>query len=367
MIGLWIAAACLAAGSAALILRGAARASATALADPTVAVYRRALAEIDDLAERDLIPTEERRAAKAEAGRRLLAAADRAEAPVNRHGRPGVLIAAAVIAPLLAVPIYLWVGSPGAKDQPFAGRLAQWRLHPELYQTPELAAALRAIAVERPGDIGPLRQLAALDMSLGDADGAAHALRKALAIAPNQPDLLAALGEILVVKGQGKVGPEAREIFEQALRGDPASPTALYYLGRASIADGDAPAGLERWSRLMGLLSPADPRRAVLAADIAGVQRTGRLAQAADTSPAPAAPMAGMIQGMVDTLAGRLKANPDDPDGWVRLVRAYTVLGEADKRDAALAEARRRYASQPTVLGQLDGATHAPPLGAQAR
>ncbi len=367
MIGLWIAAALLAAGSAALILRGAARASATALADPTVAVYRRALAEIDDLAERDLIPAEERRAAKAEAGRRLLAAADRGETPVSRLGRPGVLMAAAVIAPLLAVPIYLMVGSPGAKDQPFAARLAQWRAHPELFQPPELAAALRAMAVERPGDVEPERQLAALDMSLGDVDGAAHAMRKALAIAPDRPDLLAALGEILVIKARGTVGPDARALFERALKADPASPPALYYLGQASIAGGDTAAGLQHWTRLLGLLSPADPRRAALAADIAGVEQTGRLAEAEDVSPAPAAPMTGMIQGMVDTLAAQLKANPDDPDGWVRLVRAYTVLGETDKRDAALAEARRRYAGQPKVAAELDAALHAPPLNGPGR
>ena len=117
----------------------------------------------------------------------------------------------------------------------------------------------------------------------------------------------------------------------------------------------------------MDLLAPTDPRRAVLAADIAGVERTGHISQVEDSSPAPAAPMTGMIQGMVDTLAARLKANPDDPDGWVRLVRAYTVLGETDKRDAALAEARRRYAGQPKVAGELDAALHAPPLGEQSR
>ena len=309
MIGLWIAAACLAAGSAALILRGAARASATALADPTAAVYRRALTEIDDLAERGLIPPEERRAAKAEAGRRLLAAADRAETPVSRVGRPGVLIAAAVIAPLLAVPAYLLVGSPGAKDQPFAARLAQWRIHPELYQPPELAAALRAMASERPGDVEPERQLAGLDMTLGDADGAAHALRKALAIAPDRPDLLAGLGEILVVKGRGTVGPDARSLFERALKANPASPTALYYLGRASIADGDTARGLQRWGVLLALLAPTDPRRIVLAANIAEVERTGRLDQGENSAPPPAAPMAGMIQGMVDGLAARLAAS----------------------------------------------------------
>jgi cytochrome c-type biogenesis protein CcmH len=37
-------------------------------------------------------------------------------------------------------------------------------------------------------------------------------------------------------------------------------------------------------------------------------------------------------------------------------VRAYAVLGETDRRDAALAQARRRYAARPEVLRDLDAA-----------
>jgi cytochrome c-type biogenesis protein CcmH len=62
---------------------------------------------------------------------------------------------------------------------------------------------------------------------------------------------------------------------------------------------------------------------------------------------------------MVDGLAARLKANPDDPAGWVRLVRAYAVLGETDRRDAALAAARQRYAGKPDILAQLNAAQSA--------
>ncbi len=63
-----------------------------------------------------------------------------------------------------------------------------------------------------------------------------------------------------------------------------------------------------------------------------------------------------MIHQMVDGLAARLKANPDDPQGWVRLVRAYSVLGDTARRDAALAQARSRYAGRPDILSQLSAA-----------
>jgi cytochrome c-type biogenesis protein CcmH len=68
------------------------------------------------------------------------------------------------------------------------------------------------------------------------------------------------------------------------------------------------------------------------------------------------------IRGMVAGLADRLKTRPDDPEGWVRLVRAYAVLGETAQRDAALKTARTRYAGRPEVLSQLDQAAAAEPM-----
>ena len=44
----------------------------------------------------------------------------------------------------------------------------------------------------------------------------------------------------------------------------------------------------------------------------------------------------------------------------MRLVRAYSVLGETDRRDQVLAIARRRYAGRPDILTQLDQAQVAP-------
>jgi cytochrome c-type biogenesis protein CcmH len=361
MIPFWIAAALMAATAAGLIFRTSALGAARGVAaDPSVEVYRRALREIDDLAERDLIAPGERAAARAEAGRRLLGAAGRTQGPAVLTLRPPALLALAAAAPLLAVAVYLAVGSPGEPDQPFAARLAQWRARPQDFQAPQLAAALRAVAAERPRDPEPLRRLAGLDLMLGDADGAVHALRKALAIAPGRPELLAPLGEILVLKAGGTVGPEAQAIFRRVLAADPASPTARYYLGRAAVAAGDPATGLAWWRALLAQLPAADARRAGLAADIAAVEATGRLPLDTRVAPAQKAAIADAVRGMVEGLAARLKAHPDDPQGWVRLVRAWAVLGETARRDAAFAEARRLYGDRPAIAAALDAARGAP-------
>jgi cytochrome c-type biogenesis protein CcmH len=61
-----------------------------------------------------------------------------------------------------------------------------------------------------------------------------------------------------------------------------------------------------------------------------------------------------MVRGMVQRLADRLHADGSDVDGWLRLVRAYTVLGDRDKAKDAAADARRALSSHPDQIKQID-------------
>ena len=46
-----------------------------------------------------------------------------------------------------------------------------------------------------------------------------------------------------------------------------------------------------------------------------------------------------MINTMVAGLDEKLRQNPRDPEGWMRLVRSYVVLGKADQAREALGRA----------------------------
>jgi cytochrome c-type biogenesis protein CcmH len=75
---------------------------------------------------------------------------------------------------------------------------------------------------------------------------------------------------------------------------------------------------------------------------------------AAKLEAMPQAERSGAIQGMVDGLATRLAQNGQDLEGWLRLVRAYSVLHEADKARSALIDAKRNLASDPTAIARID-------------
>jgi cytochrome c-type biogenesis protein CcmH len=358
MIVFWVAAGVLSAAAAGLILSRAASAARSGEAqDPTAVLYRRQLAEIDELAERGLMGEAERKSAHAEAARRLLAATDapqKAWTP-DPKARRGVL-AAVIAAPALALVVYLLVGAPGLPDQPFAARMKQWlAANPSQLSVPELAAVLQKKVAERPDDPQGYGYLAMAEAASGDAPEAVRALRRALRLAPGRADLWEMLGQALVDEAGGKLTPEAKDAFQKAVQRDPGSATARFYLGRGKIEAGDMAGGLADWRALEASLPAGDPRRDAVAQAIA--QQTG-------AAPPPVIGPNGApnISAMVQRLADRLKTNPDDPDGWVRLVRAYSVLGDTEKRDSALKTARARYAGRPEVLSALDAAAKAEPM-----
>ena len=357
MIVFWVAAGVLAAAAAGLVLYRAA-AAREEVADPARELYRRQLAEIDELTDRGLIAETERRSAQAEAGRRLLRAADapQAEWRAGGDGRR-LLLVSLVAAPVVAVAIYGFTGAAGAADQPFARRLAAWRAQdPGSLTAPELAAVLTSISRERPEDVDALRFLAVAEVASQNPAEAVRAMRRAVRLAPERADLWELLGEALISQAGGDVTPGAQRAFREALRRDPGRPAPRFYLARAQVEAGDRTGGVAAWRALAADLPAADPRRQAVLAAIAQ-------AEAPPDRPGPAMGQQAMIQGMVERLAARLTASPDDPDGWVRLVRAYAVLGEQAKRDEALQQARTRYAAKPDILARLDAAARAEPMG----
>ena len=60
-----------------------------------------------------------------------------------------------------------------------------------------------------------------------------------------------------------------------------------------------------------------------------------------------------MIESMVARLAQRMAENGSDVDGWLRLIKAYTVLGERDKALTAAASARTALAGNSDNLRRI--------------
>jgi cytochrome c-type biogenesis protein CcmH len=369
MLAFWLPAAVLALAAALLVMQRAASASRQAARGrepPELELHRRQLADLDAQVRRGLLGEAEHAAARAEAGRRLLSAASRPRAAERAGGRGARLASLAVAgaAAMVALGLYLALGSPGRPDQPYAQRLGQWRrADPASLDPARMAAVLAAIAETRPGDPQVFDYLGRAQLAAGAPGEAARAFARAARLAPMQADLPAEEGEALVLGAGGKVEPPAEAAFREALRRDPKNAAARFHLARLRMARGDVAGGLADWRALQADLPADDPRRAALGVEIARASSSpppvsgpspAEVAAAAGGVPAPGPEQAAFIRAMVDRLAARLKAQPDDPDGWARLVRAYRVLGDRSAEAQALARARSLYAGQPATLARIE-------------
>jgi cytochrome c-type biogenesis protein CcmH len=171
-----------------------------------------------------------------------------------------------------------------------------------------------------------------MDIARLVAEARAHAQAR-----PDDPDAQSALGEALTLEADGTVTEPAIDAFNKALRGNPGEPRALYYLGLHEAQSGDSAAALAHWRDVLAK-NPDAPFAPMLRAEIERVARSAgvdpglppapsREQQEAIAKLSPAERQQA-IRGMVEGLAARLKENPQDRAGWLRLANAWKVLGE---------------------------------------
>jgi len=340
-----------------------------------LAVYRDQLDEIARDRAAGLIGEAEAEAAKIEVSRRLIAAADAAEMEIPASGgsalwrRRLTAIAGLALLPIGAVALYLALGSPQLPGEPLQARLRA--IHNDR-SIASLVAQVEAHLAQNPDDARGYAVLAPVYLQLGRFDDAVNAYRKVLALDGENADRQADLGEALTAAANGIVTADAKTVFERALTLDAKEPKAQYFIGMAAEQDGDRAKAAKIWQDMLKS-APADAPWVVTVrqslAEI-GVAPSAPPAVAA-VPPAAGAPgpsasdvaaasqmseqdRATMIHGMVARLADRLKQNGDDIDGWQRLLRAYVVLNERDKAQAAAGDARKALASDPGKLRQLE-------------
>jgi cytochrome c-type biogenesis protein CcmH len=282
--------------------------------------------------------------------------------------------------------------------------LAIWRARQEA-APPPVATATQAPVADVASAIGKLE--ARLKTNPDDAQGwrmlgwsyyqterfadAVGAYRRATQIEPGNAEGWSALGEAVALAGKGDIPADSAAAFRKALAIDPKDARARYFLAVEKDLSGDHKGAIDGWIALLKDTPAGAPwednvRQTIAQAaaknkiDVAGRvpppapapagAGTPASAVATDAIPGPTREQMAaassltpgqqeqMVRGMVEGLAARLKANPKDGDGWIRLMRARLVLGEKQAatqayRDgvAANPEERARLAEAARTLG----------------
>ena len=329
-----------------------------------VLVYQDQLAEIARDRGAGLIGESESEAARIEVSRRLLAAADAQPAPPPPqplwHRRAAAVTAFAVLL-LLPVGLYAALGSPNIPGQP---AFARTKAPPDHQSIAALIGQVEEHLAKNPNDGAGWQVIAPIYMRLGRYDDAVMALRKSLALNGESPTRDSDLGEALAAAANGVVTDEAKKLFVRAVALDAKDSKARYFLGLADEQDGNREAAAEKWRALLKDAPPNAPwvgfvRQAlarvtgqpVPAPAVGGGPSAEQVAAAEDM---PAAQREEMVRGMVAKLADRLHSDGGDVEGWLRLVRAYVVLGDQQKANGAVADARRALGQHPDQVKRID-------------
>ena len=362
-------------------------------ADSRAIIYERQISEINQEEQHGAISAAESSALRIEAQRRLLSVSrdletKEASMPLS-HTTAALVVAGMVI--VGGVSLYAVKGSPGV---PSSGRsIAQ----PVTAQQTVLAPAGDALDSvdgmianlakrlnENPNDAEGWRMLGWSYFSTGQHEKAAAAYGRAAALAPENADYLSAQGEALVMAAGGFVSDDAIALFDETLARSVDDPRARFFKGLALDQAGDPLAAISAWVVMVNGAPPdadwvSDLRARITSrASEVGIDIGDRLAPMPQTPDAarPRGPTLAqinaalktpeddrnaMIEGMVASLAARLKEDPNDADGWIRLIRSRMVLGRPvqarNDLETALAafsempETRARIVSEAEALG----------------
>ena len=305
---------------------------------------------------------------------------DTANAPKKRPSTSTIILSAAGVIAIASAAVALTRG--GTDESAAAGPHGTVKPDQPVGDVDSMIASLDERLKQDPDNAEGWRMLGWSYFETRDLARAAGAYRRAAQIEPNNAENWSSLGEALQTAST-TVSPEAASAFERALKLDAKDPRARYFLAVQKDLAGQHEAAIADWIALLGDTPAGAPWESDLRRTIQQVAQKEKI-DIEGRLPAPSAPSASsvataaipgptpeqlaaassippseqseMVQGMVSRLADRLKTNPKDADGWIRLMRARMVLGETDKASAALRTGKEAFKGDTTTQARLDRA-----------
>ncbi len=285
-------------------------------------------------------------AALAEQGRRLLALAKAEQAQpgpekTTRRRKVAALIMLFFV-PIFSIGLYARLGRPGMADVPLAGR----QVAPKDFDVATAIEKMELHLARNPDDLHGLEIIAPVYIRGGRFEDAAKAWRRVIAIAGESAPRLGDLGEALVAAGNGVISAEARQMFEAALKLDPAQRRASFYLALALEQDGRKEEAIGALERLRDDL-PESIARERVGGEIARIKGVDVPAGGEGIAAMPEPERRQAISAMVDGLEARLFAQGGSLGEWQRLIRSQLVLGQKERVMASLEKAREAFKDRP--------------------
>ncbi len=284
-------------------------------------IYKDQLAELEADLNAGTVSQEQFEHGRVELERRLLDDVAQQPAPQavidDKGAGRGAAIAVALFVPLLAVLIYLIQGTPNAispeKIAPVAvnGNGGEQPSHEiTMDQIQGMVAKLAERMETNPNDTEGWLMLGRSYGALGRYGDAVAALEKAVALQPDNPDLLVDYADVLAMSSGETLEGKPAELIARALSIDPNNQKGLWLAGTSAFDRGDFNTAIGHWEHLLGQLPPGSQEAQAMTNNIAEARaKGGQGGTAAAATPAAQAEIQGTVR-LKPELAGR--AAPTD-------------------------------------------------------
>ncbi len=160
----------------------------------------------------------------------------------------GTVTVIAVVIPLVAIGLYLLLGSPDAINPVKEKPLAQVE---QQHSVTEMIIQLEAKLEQEPTDVEGWNMLARSYMTIRDFEKAVMALERLNELVGDQADVLIRYADALAMLHDGKLSGKPQELIEKALALEPEHPIGLWLAGIVSSEQGEYQTAIDYWNRLL--------------------------------------------------------------------------------------------------------------------
>ena len=282
-----------------LLKRG--RSGGVAREASNVAILRDQLRELDADLAAGTMPRDQYEQAKRELEQRVLeeskAITHAASAPTQSAAWTAAILGSAI--PIAALLLYVALGNHDA-FAPMAARSAKGGADHEVtpQQVEAMAVNLAAKLEKEPGNVDGWVMLARTYYAMNRHAEAARAFERAVALVPDNADLLADYADS-VGAAEGGLRGKSLELIERALKADPTHWKALALAGTAAFNRKEYQQAVDYWERMKKTVPPDSPIAGSIDASIAEAREMGGLKAGppSGSQALAAAPAGGAVKG----------------------------------------------------------------------
>jgi len=333
-----------------------------------VAILRDQLRELDADLDAGTMPRDRYDQAKQELLQRALEESKSVEAVAARAPQSAAWTAAVLgsAIPIAALLLYLALGNHDA-FAPLAVQSKPAGEHKVTRQDIEaLAEKLAAKLKDDPANVDGWVMLARTYQALDRNEDSARAFDRAVALLPDNADLLADYADLLATI-DGGFREKSVQLVEQALKADPRHWKALALAGTAAFNRKDYKTAVGYWERMKATVPPTSPLAGSIDASIAEARELGGLkataaAPAAPLPATPAAPPATTAASAGARIAGTVQLAPALADKVSPTDTVYIFARAVDGPRMPLAILKKQAKDLPVTFALDDSMAMTPSL-----